>query len=180
MIIVHNFNTEFNRKSNEFRIISLEVPRCPICGKILSPYGVRNRIVINGVGNVFSFIIRRLWCSNCHRIHHELPSILIPYKRYTCAAIQSVIDASFQHTNIGVIADDKTIRNWITWFRELSSYFKSCLISLKEQYCIDNLISILPFSHLNKPKKWLSFLVRSITNSNMWISTRSSLCVQSI
>lgn len=180
MIIVHNFKTEFNSEMNELRIISLEVARCPICGKVLVPYGIRNRIVINSAGVVFSLVIRRLWCCDCHRIHHELPSILIPYKRYSCAAIQSVIDASFQHTNIGVVADNKTIRNWITWFTEFSSYFKSCLISLKEQHRVDNLISILPFSRLDKPKKWLSFLVRSIVNSNMWVSTRSSLCVQSI
>ncbi|MGI6649770.1 MAG: DUF6431 domain-containing protein [Bacillota bacterium] len=49
-----------------------------------------SRVFINDVGNQNVLVIRRLRCRHCHRIHHELPDILVPYKRHSSESIESV------------------------------------------------------------------------------------------
>ncbi|MEW5785724.1 MAG: DUF6431 domain-containing protein, partial [Bacillota bacterium] len=44
--------------------------------------GSRKRTFINEAGEREILIIRRLRCKNCKRVHHELPDIIVPYKRY--------------------------------------------------------------------------------------------------
>lgn len=182
MIIVHNFKLHFNTLSKIYKVISYETPICPICGETLDLYGVRNRIMINEEAEISYLEIRRLYCNKCHKIHHELPSIIIPYKRYTQKAIQQVIDGYLQDTQstIEVAADNKTINNWKSWFFTLSPYFKNCIATIEERLNVIQLTkSILPFHRNDKPLEWLAKLVRCIVNSNLWISTRSYFHVQS-
>ena len=40
------------------------------------------------------FLIRRLKCSNCGRLHRELPDCLVPYKHYASEVISGVLDGS--------------------------------------------------------------------------------------
>ncbi|WP_367618590.1 DUF6431 domain-containing protein [Paenibacillus andongensis] len=53
-------------------------------------------------------VVRRLRCSKCRNIHHELPDCIVPYKRYESSCIEEVVpepDASV------VAADDATLRH---------------------------------------------------------------------
>lgn len=183
MLIVHNFKLDFNTSTKIYKVISKEISICPVCGEVLCLYGCRTRIMINEEGEQSYLEIQRLYCETCHRIHHELPSILIPYKRYTQKAIQEVIDGYLQDTQdtITVVADEKTIYNWISWFFTLSTYFQNCLTTIEERLTVTHLTkSLLPFQRNDKPSIWLAELVRSIVNSNLWLSTRSYLHVQPV
>ena len=53
--------------------------------------GSRKRAFISSVGERIVLIIRRLKCKACGRVHHELPDILVPYKRYSSESIEAVI-----------------------------------------------------------------------------------------
>ncbi|WP_267459278.1 DUF6431 domain-containing protein [Brevibacillus composti] len=44
--------------------------------------GSRRRKVASESGEVRLLVIRRLRCSQCQKIHHELPDCVVPYKRY--------------------------------------------------------------------------------------------------
>ncbi|MEI3613242.1 DUF6431 domain-containing protein [Pseudogracilibacillus sp. SO30301A] len=53
-------------------------------------------------------IIRRLYCERCHEIHHELPDVLVPYKRYGVGSMEQVLDDRVAD----VSADESTLRRW--------------------------------------------------------------------
>ena len=38
------------------------------------------------------FLIRRLKCSSCGKLHRELPDCLVPYKHYASEVISGVLD----------------------------------------------------------------------------------------
>ncbi|WP_445349419.1 DUF6431 domain-containing protein [Desulforudis sp. DRI-14] len=61
---------------------SAEQIPCPCCSGHLKVIGSRKRSCIDSLGDKIVLIIRRLGCVACHRIHHELPDMLVPYKRF--------------------------------------------------------------------------------------------------
>lgn len=36
-------------------------------------------------------VVRRLRCTQCRKIHHELPDCVVPYKRYESACVEQVV-----------------------------------------------------------------------------------------
>lgn len=133
---------------------------------------------MNDQGDKIILIIRRLRCCNCCRIHHELPDILIPYKRYSTASIESVLREDIELT---VAADESTIRHWQDWFKEMYNYFLGCLLSIVIRYEEDTAEGIpsLPKSKLHRlwhyvgeAPGWLARIVRPIVNLNLWVHTR--------
>ncbi|MGI6649029.1 MAG: DUF6431 domain-containing protein [Bacillota bacterium] len=163
-----------------FFVRSAEQNPCPCCNGLLKVIGSRHRRFINGIGNKNVLVIRRLRCRHCHRIHHELPDILVPYKRHSSESIESVISGN---DDLTVAADESTIGRWRNWFVELSDYILGCLISIMIRYGRESVegISNLPKSTLqriwhyvgNSPG-WLARIVRPIVNLNFWIQTRSA------
>ncbi|KUG05276.1 hypothetical protein ASZ90_017349 [hydrocarbon metagenome] len=63
----------------------------PCCGDKLKVVGSRERKCIEGSGTKIVLIIRRLCCTECKRIHHELPDMLVPYKRHARESIETVV-----------------------------------------------------------------------------------------
>ncbi|WP_302848190.1 DUF6431 domain-containing protein [Paenibacillus naphthalenovorans] len=53
--------------------------------------GSRKRISRNATGEVKVLSLRRLHCTGCCKIHHELPDFLVPYKRYESTCIEEVV-----------------------------------------------------------------------------------------
>ena len=165
-------------RQGDFSVRSAEQNSCPCCNGALHVIGSRRRIFINDQGDKIILIIRRLRCSNCDRIHHELPDILIPYKRYGSTSIESVLS---EDTALTVAADESSIRHWRSWFQERYDYLQGCLLSIairNGQDTAEGLYS-LPKSKLQKVWQyvgdapgWLARLVRPIVNSNLWIHTR--------
>ncbi len=142
--------------------------------------GSRKRKYIKITGEQVTLILRRLKCQPCKRIHHELPDILVPYKRYSSESIEEALNGG---KNMTVAADESTIYRWKQWFRDISGYFLGCLISITICY-IDNSVeekSVSPVSPLHRiwhyvgnAPRWLSRIVRPVANANLWVQTRSA------
>jgi hypothetical protein len=125
-------------------------------------------------------MIGRLRCKSCNRIHHELPDILVPYKRYGSESIESVVTGD---TTLTVAADESTISRWKRWFSELATHFLGCLVSIAIRFNKDFVEeqSALPRSplqriwlHVGDAPRWLARVVRPVVNTNYWIQTRSA------
>lgn len=124
-------------------------------------------------------MIRRLRCSSCNRIHHELPDLLVPYKRYESQSIEAAVTGSAALT---VAADEATISRWKQWFSDMAGYFAGVLISIATRYnkSMEG-VSALPQSSLQRiwhfvgdAPRWLARVVRPVANANYWVQTRSA------
>jgi len=162
-----------------FFVRSAEQNPCPCCNGRLEVIGSRRRKCINSAGDKIVLILRRLQCSNCERVHHELPDILVPYKRHCSESIEAVISGNTQ----SVAADESTMTRWRFWFYDLINHFLGCLISIAVQYCrnsveVPSCLSKSPLQriwhYVGDSCGWLARVVRTVTNSNNWIQTRSA------
>jgi hypothetical protein len=113
--------------SNKYYVKSEENSICPVCGCCeLKVIGSRRRGALKGNGDAIILIIRRLRCANCHRVHHELPDMLVPYKRHTSAVIEAVLD----DTPLEVGCENSSIYRIKRWFAEAAEYIAGCLTAI--------------------------------------------------
>ena len=70
-----------------FFVESSAISYCPVCGEPLSYRDSCVRIMRLEGGMKRRFLIRRLKCSNCGKLHRELPDCLVPYKHYASEVI---------------------------------------------------------------------------------------------
>lgn len=163
-----------------FFVRSGEQSPCPCCGMALSVIGSRPRKYLESTGEPSVLVIRRLRCTKCRRIHHELPDILVPYKRYRSASIEAVLPLD---TPLVVAADESTLYRWHQWFLELLQYWIGCLASIALRFGIEiEEDSECPpqsslrelFSYVGSASGWLARIVRSVVNANLWVQTRSA------
>ncbi|WP_257297406.1 DUF6431 domain-containing protein [Cytobacillus gottheilii] len=158
----------------------------PCCGKVMLVIGTKNRKAMDHSGQSKTYNIRRLRCTNCLTIHHELPDLLVPYKRYESECIESVLTNPSNHT---IPADDSTISRWSGWFHEYVDYWVGCLISImirtRQGTIPQDLTSKGSGTALQRLGRlagdangWLTRIVRPIVNINFWIHTRSAFIVQ--
>lgn len=128
-------------------------------------------------------VIRRLRCSGCRKIHHELPDCIVPYKRYESACIEQVVTAT--DSSLTVAADEATLRNWKDWFREHHSYWLGCLASIVIRFHHQDPAgkpSVFPSQtahhalghYVGDAPGWLARIVRPVANANLWLHTRSA------
>ncbi len=125
-------------------------------------------------------VIRRLRCVTCKRMHHELPDILVPYKRYSSKSIEAVVTGEEM---LSVVADESTINRWRKWFRAMTTHFLGSLISITARYgkVAAEERPELPGSPLQRiwcyvgeGPGWLARVVRPVVNANYWLQTRSA------
>jgi hypothetical protein len=142
--------------------------------------GSRPRKYLQEDGSQVILIIRRLRCLNCNKIHHELPHILVPYKRYKSECIEAVVVGD-NNTSLAVACDDSTIYRWKNWFHSLSGYFVGCLQSIAVQLGKETEEASRPKSVLHRiwhyvgdAPGWLAPIVQPLVNSNLWVQTRSA------
>ncbi|MFD0717269.1 DUF6431 domain-containing protein [Paenibacillus sp. GCM10027626] len=153
----------------------------PCCGKELKVIGSRKRKLTSESGEIRVLVVRRLRCSQCRNIHHELPDCVVPYKRYESTCIEQVV--SEPEASSTVAADDATLRRWKNWFQGICTYLLGCLTSIAIRFHQD------PVEYLSVPSQsvhhrighyvgdasgWLSRIVRPVVNSNLWVHTRSA------
>jgi hypothetical protein len=123
------------------------------------------------------YVIRRLRCRGCERVHHELPDLLVPYKRYEADCIESAL--ALEH-NSDVAADDSTLNRWRLWFAQLWQYWVGCLqaIALRSGNQVEpssesSLSALQQIGrYVGLRRGWLAKLVRPIVNSHLWVHTR--------
>lgn len=140
--------------------------------------GSRRRGFVKSSGESVQLIIRRLRCIDCQSIHHELPNLLVPYKRYEAESIEQGVT----ETSPSVAADESTLRRWKTWFAVWSPYAASCLAAIASRFHLP----VKESSHssqsllqrlgrfVGNANGWLARVVRPIANTNLWIHTRSA------
>lgn len=143
--------------------------------------GSRRRKIVSEGGEDRLLVIRRLRCSHCQKIHHELPDCIVPYKRYESSCIEQVI--SEPDTLSSVASDDATLLRWKNWFHEQCSYWLGCLVSITIRFHHDPVgkssVSSQSAHHsighyVGDAPGWLARIVRPIVNSNLWVHTRSA------
>lgn len=148
--------------------------------------GTKNRKAIDHSGQGKIYNIRRLRCTNCRAIHHELPDLLVPYKRYEAECIENVLSNPSTHT---VPADNSTLSRWHSWLQEFVDYWVGCLTSIMIRTNQGNIplnfsseSSGTALQRLGRlagdANGWLTRIVRPIVNINFWIHTRSTFIVQ--
>ena len=110
---------------------------------------------------------------SCSKIHHELPDLLVPYKRYDAESIEGVVA---EPARKDIAADESTLLRWRTWFIAWTVYAQGCLnsISIRFHLPVENssgrsqsaLHTLGRFVGITVG--WLKRTVRSIVNSHLW------------
>lgn len=147
--------------------------------------GSRKRVWYKTSGDQAKLIIRRLHCKTCKRIHHELPDVLVPYKRYDVESIEGVLNEP-ERTDIA--ADESTLFRWKAWFLAFAVYAAGALNSLSLRFGLPMASSFTrPSSALQSLGRfvgdasgWLSRVVRPIANSHLWITDPFCLSVRNL
>jgi hypothetical protein len=167
------------RSHPAFFVRCTEVVPSPCCGEVLQVIGSRKRKLTSEAGEHRLLIIRRLRCTQCRKIHHELLDCVVPYKRYESACIEQAV--SEPEVLSTVAADDATLQRWKKWFQEQTTYLLGCLRSIAIRFLQD------PVKKLSAPSQsvhhrighyvgdapgWLARVVRPVVNSNLWLHTR--------
>lgn len=81
---------------------------CPDCGGKLKVRDSKRRVVKDISGEEFVFSLRRFTCSNCRKVHTEIPDCIVPRKRYFKDAIVAAVEEKCDY----YIMDDSTIYRW--------------------------------------------------------------------
>lgn len=124
--------------------------------------GLRARGITQTDGKKIVLMIRRLRCGKCGRLHHELPDIVVPYKRHSTETIEAII-------NGGEVGEEtRTTRRIEVWWRMVGAYILRVLKSLWEKYRLPP---------VRKPA--FRDMVRAAVNSGNWIFARE-LCTRSV
>lgn len=166
----------FGALKEAFFVRSEEVIPCPCCHGHLGVAGSRRRGYIQSSGEKSTLIIRRMRCKQCNKVHHELPDILVPYKRYDAASIEEIVTKP----NPAVAADESTLYRLRRWFAGWSDYAVGCLFSIAsrfqlpvEEWSSSSQSSLQRIGHfVGNADKWMARAVRSITNTHLWTHTR--------
>lgn len=89
---------------------------CPNCGGELKYYDSLKRLLKTKNGEKKHVKIRRLKCTECNKIHRELPSYILPYKHYESDIIEGVREGYITPDTVGF--EDypcaMTMLRWIT------------------------------------------------------------------
>lgn len=107
VFIVREYNVE-TRPDGMKEIRSRARPPCPDCGGLLSGYDRRRRQLIGEDGCAAVYLLRRFRCSECGRLHLEMPDIMQPQKHYAAALISQTVAGAVDYCP----ADNSTIRRW--------------------------------------------------------------------
>lgn len=164
-----------------FSVTSTEQIPCPCCGELLyKVIGSRLRMgrIETGEKNVYS--IRRFRCQQCRKIHHELPDLLVPYKRYEASVIEGCLEG---YEPVVLEVDELTVSRWISWFSIMVEYWIQVIISLLIQRQLEpNLVTVLSDCSLSvldrigrltgDASDWLARLVQPVVNHHFWLHTR--------
>lgn len=173
------------RSPPAFFVRCTEAVASPCCGEKLMPIGTRARKYRNSLSEQLTLRIRRLRCK-CGKIHHELPDILVPYKRYEAACIEKVVSEPKGSATIAL--DESTICRWKAWFRERIAHWIGGLVSIAIRFKLPVEVRSLPSQSVHQrighlvghADGWLKRIVRPVVNANLWGYTRSACTATSV
>ena len=128
MVIVAKIQREFKSiKGKKVCVIcGKEAIPCPVCGGRLYHYDSRERSVRIDEDKLYCFVLRRLRCTLCHKLHLELPDFLLPGQRCFKAVIVQALRGGF----VPVVKDPRTPRRWRKWWKFSRDYLLAAVESL--------------------------------------------------
>jgi len=178
MVIVSSFDLKYNEDGQFFSVKNAESVSCPYDGGEL----VYRDSVYREVKNLYSedarFLLRRLRCLICAKLHRELPDVILPYKHYGADVIQTVIDGSDGADEC--CADDCTIRRWKDEFAVAETDIAQRLASVYAVSGVDNIPLKAATAILNGLKnthlRWLPFVIGLLVNNGHKICTEFAFC----
>lgn len=100
---------------NFFRFLEENSFRCPRCGASLCFHDKYSRSLIFG-SERFRFLIQRCLCTQCGATHAIIPDFISPYKHYSAAEIEMVLEEHYKGISVESIdspASVDTIKRWI-------------------------------------------------------------------
>ncbi len=162
-----------------FFVRSLEPFICPCCHSTQRKViGSRNRKVLetdepNGDLQEKVLRIRRLQCHNCQKIHHELPDLLVPYKRHASATIEAVLEET------QAPLEASTLRRLNVWFDGITCHLLGVLHTMDR----DDTMEKTPDTgtalqrlrkYVGNAPGWLRRIVQNVVKKNAWVQTRSA------
>lgn len=132
MTIIADFEITHNKDGHIFCKSREAHAYCPDCGSELRYRDSRERIWRTYGGKTFHIQIRRLKCPGCHRLHNELPNILVPHKHYGAEVIENVVDEVV--TPEDEATEDypctATMERWKDWISRITPAIDSTLRSI--------------------------------------------------
>lgn len=105
--MIHITNYQIKKKNNAFVIVPEEPIYCE-CGSKVLKRGSKERYLINNDGVRNRFILKRVYCPACNKLHMVMPDFIEPYKQYN----KNVIDGVRNGTNDCSAADNATLYRW--------------------------------------------------------------------
>jgi transposase len=92
MIIISDYDTWRDAKGR-IHILSKEKIGCPICTNALKVRDSKERkVILPGDKEKTRLVIRRLICDKCHKLHSELPDMVVPYKRHGRETVEAIVN----------------------------------------------------------------------------------------
>jgi len=111
MIVISDYTLKED-KNGLTHVHSNETNPCPDCQREMMQLGTKRRKVRRADGTWMILLIRRFYCFQCKRVHHELPDIIVPYKRHGAQTIENVIN---KNEETPVIMEESTIKRIENW-----------------------------------------------------------------
>lgn len=172
MISIKDYSLEYKSDLGIFKVRSFEIIPCPCCGGHLTVCGSRTRKLNKADGSEQILVIRRLKCELCAKIHHELPDIIVPYKRYEAEAVESALSSDGSDTTGEFPGEKNTLQRLKLWFLLLQEYFEKVLQYLTQQISLESNVFLPLYPLKRQADGWLRCLVRYIVNAGLWLQTR--------
>jgi len=110
MIVISDYTLE--EKNGAYHVHSNEKLPCPICQEEMRLLGTKQRKLQRADGTWMTLYIRRFYCFTCKKVHHELPDIIVPYKRHGTKAIENVINNDDEYPPVMEESTVNRIQNW--------------------------------------------------------------------
>ena len=147
--------------------MSREKSVCPICGVELRVKDSRERHSLNRYAEKAIYIIRRLRCIGCGKLHTELPDCIYPNKWYDSETIEAVIQNEAEDCR----ACPTTMKRWKSWFKRVTQHIEGLLAVIHEQPM--NLLSRFSLleNQMTKGPGWLKTVSEQIVNSGYRVPT---------
>lgn len=156
------------KKFRFFYVKSREISHCPYCEGSFKVIGSRRRVLFQQDGTSHQLVIRRLRCTECHRISHELPDKIIPYKRYESDVISEALREETIFENDFCPAENSTIKRWKLWFFLLHKYIEDVVRAFAEFLGSKYFVRIPLYPLFGQANDWLKLIVRNLINSGRW------------
>jgi hypothetical protein len=178
MIIISSYTEQRNKKTGVYAITADNTPPCPLCSGELKYRDSRLRMLKNLLGEAAAYLLRRLRCAGCNKLHTEFPDIIQPYKHYDSATIQCVIDGGEDASRCA--ADDSTMRRWKSEFAESEADIAQRLAAVHAKETGSRAPTGAGAAALAGIRaavaRWLAYVMELLINGGHVIRTRFAFC----